>query len=86
MHCGPPTGGGGRARPSITPISSGGEGRAGRAAGQGPAGSFLHEGGGGGPRGTKQKGAFHPEEEKDITLLLDVSLSFPGWEVYLMQG
>lgn len=78
MHCGFPPGGGGRARLYITRISSGGEGRDGRAARQAPSGSFLHKVIGS-PRRTKQKGAFRPKEEKDITLLLlNVSFSFPG--------
>lgn len=85
MHCGFPTGGRGRAWLYITPISSGGEVRGRRVARQVPSGSFLHEVIGS-PRRTKQKGAFYPKEEKDITLLLNGSFSFPGWEVYLMQG
>lgn len=72
-----------RARLHVTTVSSGGEARGCRAAGQVTSRSFLHEVVGS-TRRTKQKGAFSSEKEKDITLA-SVLHCIPDWEVYLMH-
>lgn len=84
MHFDFPSGGGGRAWLYISTLFSGGQVRDLRMARQVTSRGFLHEVTDS-TRRTKQKGAFCSKKEKDITLLLNVSFSFPGWEVYLMQ-
>lgn len=83
MHFDFPSGGGGRAWLYISTLFSGGQVRDLRMARQVTSRGFLHEVTDS-TRRTKQKGAFCSKKEKDITLL-NVSFSFPGWEVYLMQ-
>ena len=84
MHVDFPSRGGGRAWLYITTVSSGGEVRDLRVARQVASRSFLREVLCSARR-TKQKGAFRSKKEKDITLLLSVSFSLPGWDVYLMR-
>ena len=84
VHFNVPSRGGGRARLSVTTVSSGGEVRGLRVARHVTSGSFLHKVICS-TRRSKQNGAFRAKKEKDITLFLNVSFSRPGWEVYLMQ-